>query len=222
MTVKYTSAGDNARHRCSRRPSRAATRPTSRSIAAARPHRGLREEGSGQADRHAQDRRPAEPGPVGAEIGSGRRKLYGVDVQGGQQVARLVQRQGLQRRRRHAPKTWDEFIQGRRDDQGVGRARLLDRRRRRLADHRPVREHLPAPGGPDKYDKLVEARDPVDRPVGQGRADDDAGRSSATRATSSAAPPAPSRPTSRRRSGTSSPIRPRARRSSRATSSRAP
>ena len=45
------------------------------------------------------------------------------------------------------PKTWDELLAGRQDAEGVGHAGVLDRRRRRLDAHRPVREHLPAPGG---------------------------------------------------------------------------
>ena len=56
---------------------------------------------------------------------------------------------------------------------GVRYARLLDRRGRRLDAHRPVREHLPAAGGPAKYDSLVGAQDQVDRSVGHRGAEDD-------------------------------------------------
>ena len=42
-----------------------------------------------------------------------------------------------------APKTWAQLTQGREHAQGVGHAGVLDRRRRRLDAHRPVREHLP-------------------------------------------------------------------------------
>ena len=41
---------------------------------------------------------------------------------------------------------WDDVPRQRRDDPGVGRACVLDRRRRRLDAHRPLREHLPPPG----------------------------------------------------------------------------
>ena len=71
------------------------------------------------------------------------------------------------------PTTWDELLDGRGHDQGVGHAGVLDRRRGRLDAHRPVREHLPPAGGPDEVRPAVDARDQVDRPVGQGRADDD-------------------------------------------------
>ncbi len=53
------------------------------------------------------------------------------------------------------PADWDAFLEGRGDPEGLGRPRLLDRRRGRLDAHRPVREHLPAHRGPDKYDQLT-------------------------------------------------------------------
>ena len=65
-------------------------------------------------------------------------------LQGGQQVARLVQRAGVQDRGREAAEDVGAAPRRREDDQGVGHAGVLDRRRGRLDAHRPVREHLPA------------------------------------------------------------------------------
>ena len=45
-----------------------------------------------------------------------------------------------------APTTWTQFITNARHDQGIRHSALLDRRRRRMDAHRPVREHLPPPG----------------------------------------------------------------------------
>ena len=87
----------------------------------------------------------------------------------------------------------------REDDQGVGDAGLLDRRRRRLDAHRPVREHLPAHVGPAKYDQLTRPQDQVDRPVGEDGAEDDGEDHRRHARTSPAARAARCRPTSRRR-----------------------
>ena len=57
--------------------------------------------------------------------------------------------------------------QGREDDQRVRHAGLLDRRRRRLDPHRPLREHLPAAGRAGQVRPADDAQDPVDRSVGE-------------------------------------------------------
>ena len=68
------------------------------------------------------------------------------------------------------PKTWPQFLAAAKTIRGVGHAGVLDRRRRRLDAHRPVREHLPPPGrARTKYDQLPDAQDQVDRPVREGR-----------------------------------------------------
>ena len=59
------------------------------------------------------------------------------------------------------------------DAQGIGRARLLDRRCGRLDAHRPVREHLHPHGGPGEVRPARGPRDSVDGSVGEGRPDRD-------------------------------------------------
>ena len=91
-------------------------------------------------------------------------------LQGGQQVDRLVQRQVVRRRRRRGAGHLGRLPQRREDAQPVRRPGLLDRRRRRLDAHRPLREHLPPHRGRRDLRQAGEARDPVDRSVGEGRA----------------------------------------------------
>ena len=59
----------------------------------------------------------------------------------------------------------------RRDAEAVRRAGMVDRRRRRLDAHRLVRERLPPARGRGEVRPAHDARDPVDRSVGQGHAD---------------------------------------------------
>ncbi len=59
----------------------------------------------------------------------------------------------------------------RRDAEAVRRAGMVDRRRGRLDAHRLVRERLPPARGRGEVRPAHDARDPVDRPVGQGHAD---------------------------------------------------
>ncbi len=66
--------------------------------------------------------------------------------------------------------TWDDFLTDAKTIKPVRRPGLLDRRRRRLDAHRPLREHLPPHRGRRDLRQAGEARDPVDRSVGQGRA----------------------------------------------------
>ena len=79
------------------------------------------------------------------------------------------------------PETWEELQRGARHAQGRGDHAVLGRRRRRLADHRPLREHLPPHRGARDVRPAGAARDPVDRPVREGRARRSWPTSSATR-----------------------------------------
>ena len=69
-----------------------------------------------------------------------------------------------------APDTWDDLLDDAKTLNAVRRPGLLDRRRRRLDAHRPLREHLPPHRGRRDLRQAGEARDPVDRSVGEGRA----------------------------------------------------
>ena len=110
-------------------------------------------------------------------------KLYGLIFKGANKSTVWYNVHVVQERRRQAAEDLDELLTAREDAQGVRHAAVLDRRRRRLDAHRPVREHLPPRRrAPDKYDQLTDAQDQVDRPVGEDGAHDDGDRSSATRA----------------------------------------
>ena len=98
------------------------------------------------------------------------------------------------------PTTWTQFTKDASIDQVLRRAAVLDRRRRRLDAHRPVREHLsPAGRGRRSTTQLTAHKIPVDGRVGHRGAEHDGARSSVTPPTWPAARRAPSRPTSRRR-----------------------
>ena len=73
-----------------------------------------------------------------------RRQAVRARLQGGQQVAALVQRARFQGRGRDGAEDVGAAADRREDAPGVGHAGLLDRRLGRLDAHRPVREHLPA------------------------------------------------------------------------------
>ena len=68
-----------------------------------------------------------------------------------------------------APETWDEFLASR-DAQRVGHPGLLPRRSGRLDRHRPLRERLHPHRRRGEVRPARGPRDPVDRPVGEGRA----------------------------------------------------
>ena len=89
-------------------------------------------------------------------------------LQGGQQVDRLVQRRVVRGRRCRGARHLGRLPQRREDAEPVRRPGLLDRRRRRLDAHRPLREHLPPHGRRRDLRQAGEARDPVDRPVREG------------------------------------------------------
>ena len=85
------------------------------------------------------------------------------------------------------PKTWAQLLTDAKTLKASRHAGVLDRRRRRLDAHRPVREHLPPHVRAGEVRRADRAQDQVDRPVGEDGADDDGARSSATRRTSPAA-----------------------------------
>ena len=206
VKVKYTSAGDNLADRARDRGRRAATRPTSRrrrspgldqgasqkkgalkpidfakaTIAANYSPDCRRRSGRSTASSTASSSRAPTSRPSGTTSTSF--KNAGVDA--AEDVGRVPH--------------------GREDAEGLRHAGVLDRRRGRLDAHRPVREHLPAPGRAGEVRPAPDAHDQVDRPVGEEGADDDGARSSATRRTSPAARRARCRPTSRPRSRTCS------------------
>jgi len=138
----------------------------------ARPRPGLREAGSDPADRPAprQDRRELRPGR-GRRRHRGR-KAVRADVQGRQQVDHLVQRLVLRRGRRRPAEDVGRPQAGRVDAEGRRDHAVLGGRRRRVAHHRPLRERLHPDRGARDVRQAREARDPVDRPVRQGRADE--------------------------------------------------
>ena len=79
------------------------------------------------------------------------------------------------------PETWDELNEAASTLKAAGITPYSVGRRRRLADHGPLREHLHPHGGRGDVRPAREPRDPVDRPVGEGRADLHGRTSSATR-----------------------------------------
>ena len=146
------------------------------------------------------DDRGRTSAPSWLEARHGRRQALQLRLQGRQQVDRLVQRRRVQGRRRRAA-------------EDVGRPPRRPQTRCKASGVPPYSiggadgwtltdlfENIYLrQAGPDKYDQLTDARDPVDRPVGQGRAHDDGEGRSATRRTSPAARAARCRPTSRPR-----------------------
>ena len=69
-----------------------------------------------------------------------------------------------------APATFDDMVAAAETIKASGLRAVLDRRRRRLDADGPVREHLRPQRRRGPLRPAVAPRDPVDRPVGQGRA----------------------------------------------------
>ncbi len=90
--------------------------------------------------------------------------------EGRQQVVGLVQRERLRRRGREAGEELRRPAVVDADDLRLRRAAAVDRCRQRVDAHRHLREHLPGAGRRRQVRPADVARDPVDRPVGQGRA----------------------------------------------------
>ena len=190
-----------------------------RSARAARSRQGLRQQGRAEADRVRASRSsranfaPVWSSSATSTASSTASSSRAPTSRPSGTTSRAFKDAGVTR-----PKTWPQLARGREDAQRVRHAGVLDRRRGRLDAHRPVREHLPPPGGAGEVRPALHAQDQVDGPVGEGRAEDDGGASSATRRTSPAARRERCRPTSRRRSRRSSRPRRRRRWCSRATS----
>ena len=146
VTVEVQRGGRQHRRPCSRPRFRAATRPTSRRS----PQPGTIEEyakqGKLQPIDFAKDTVAANFGQSIVDLGTVDGKLYSFLFKGANKSTVWYNVPVFQDAGVEPPKTWDEFLAGRADAQGVGRARLLDRRRRRLDAHRPLREHLPPHG----------------------------------------------------------------------------
>ncbi len=102
--------------------------------------------GPAEADRVTRSRRSRRTSlPSWQQLGTFNGKLYALVFKAANKSLRLVQRARLQDRRRDgAEDAGRSFLKAAKTLQGVGHAGLLDRRRRRLDAHRPVREHLPA------------------------------------------------------------------------------
>ena len=162
---------------------RAATRPTSRRSPQPGPRAATSRRGRAEADRLRAERRSTRTSRrVRSQLGTVNGKLYGFLFKAANKSTvwynvRVFKDAGVK-----PPKTWDAArSRTAKTITASGRPGVLDRRRRRVDAHRPLREHLPAPAGPDKYDQLADARDPLDGPVRQGRARRRWRRSSATR-----------------------------------------
>ena len=142
VKVAYKSAsgaGDRALDRGRGRQPARHRRP-----AAAGLHDRLRAARRAEADRLRGGRDQGGFLAVVARPRHGRRQALRPLLQGRQQVDHLVQRARRSTDAGVEPAAnWDDFLNERRHDCGVRRPALLDRRRRRLDAHRPVREHLP-------------------------------------------------------------------------------
>ena len=84
--------------------------------------------------------------PTGIKLGTVNGKLYGLFFKGANKSTVWYNVHAFTNAGVKPPKTWPRAPQRGEDDQGVGHAGVLDRRRRRLDAHRPVREHLPPAG----------------------------------------------------------------------------
>ena len=163
-------------------------------------HQAGRGQEVGQAARAPRPRQLAQellPGLAGPR--QGRRQAVRRLLQGRQQVPGLVQRQGLRERGRHRAQDLGRLLTTAQTVYDSGVTAVLGRRRRGLDPHRLVREHLPLPGGPGEVRPAGQARDQVDGPVREGRADHARRSSGARRTTSRAARTARCRRTSRPR-----------------------
>ena len=141
VTVSYKSAKEPATVLSTvgrgRQPAR------HRRPAAAGLHDGLRPARRAEADRLRGGRDQGRLFAVLARSRHRRREALRPLFQGRQQVDHLVQRARFHGRRRRAGRELGRLPGGRRHAGGLGRHALLDRRRRRLDAHRPLREHLP-------------------------------------------------------------------------------
>ncbi len=110
------------------------------------PDEGLRKPRRPEADRVREGRHHEELLCRLDQLRHRQRQALRPLLQGSQQVDRLVQRPLVRGRGSQASGRVGGSPQRREDDRRGRHARLLDRRRRRLDAHRPLREHLSADG----------------------------------------------------------------------------
>ena len=148
VKVSYKSTGDNTPTVLSTAVA-GGNPPDLASVVAAGPRQGLRRRrGRSRTDRLREGRPGGElPGVDREHREDQRPRSTGSSDQGGQQVDGWYNVASFKDAGMKPPKTWADFIEGDHTLKASGQCRLLDRRRRRLDAHRPVREHLPPAGG---------------------------------------------------------------------------
>ena len=169
VNVKYTSGGDNLAPLLSTAVE-GGNPPDIAAIGQPGLMARLREEGRDQADRRSARARSSTTSARTWRTRRRRRHAVRRHVQGRQQIDRLVQRRVVRRGRRRAARDLGRAPRGRAHAEGAGITPYSVGVDVRLADHRPLREHLPPAGRPREVRPAGDARDPVDRPVGEGRA----------------------------------------------------
>ena len=114
--------------------------------------------------------------PDWLKLGTVKGKLYGLFFKGANKSTVWYSTAAFKAAGVKAPATWPALLAAANTLRASGTPGLLDRRRRRLDAHRPVREHLPAPGRSGQLRPADRAHDPLDASDGQGGpADDGAG-----------------------------------------------
>ena len=136
-------------------------------VAPAGPHEGVREPGRAQADRPSPSDTIAQNfAPDWIKLGTVDGKLYGLVFKGANKSTVWYNVPAFKDAGVEPPTDVDAAPRGGQDAQGVGRPAVLDRRRRRLDAHRPVREHLPAHGRAGEVrpaDRRTRSRGPTRR-----------------------------------------------------------
>ena len=110
------------------------------------------------------------------KLGTVKGKLYGLFFKGANKSTVWYSTAAFKAAGVKASATWPALLAAANTLRASGTPGVLDRRSVRLDAHRPVREHLPPPGGAGQVRPADRAHDPVDASVGEGRpADDGAG-----------------------------------------------
>ena len=175
VTVKYTSGGDNLAPLLST-AIKGGNPPDLAAVGQPGLMQGFVEQGAIQPIDQLRQQIVDNFGQAVADVGAVDGKQYAVMFKGANKSTIWYNVADFDEAGVKAPTTWDE-LKDRRLDVEVGRDHpVLGRCGRRLADHRPVREHLPPHRGPGDVRQAREARDPLDRPVREGRDDEDEGR----------------------------------------------
>ena len=159
--------------RCSRPRSPAATRPTSpRSASPASSSSSPRARRSSRST-SSRPTMPKNYTPSWVTLGTSRGQLYGMVFKGANKSTIWYSVAAFKNAGVKPPKTWTQLLADAKTLRASGTPGLLDRRRRRLAADRPVRERLPPHSRRGQVRPAVGAHDQVDRPLGQDRAQDD-------------------------------------------------